>query len=476
MSVTFIDPFEFTGLESQTFFASETFTVPAGVTSISALCVGGGSSGVRSDTAADGGRGGGMAGGTITVTPGEVLTVTVGSGGAAATVTDTFNSGSPSSIARGATVLLRAHGGSGRLNTNSTNLTTGLGSAFSSNGGFGGAADATYAGGGGGAAGYNSDGAPGVEFNSAWSTANSSGYGGAGGEDSTGTATGGGGTGIWGRGAPGLASGIGGSFGTNGATRGGIFGGGGGGNDASSGSSGEGGQGAVRIVWGNLSYGSNGTGTATKVPTLVGSVSGSGALSSGGTINIGTIPVKAGDVIVGVVGNGSIAVTPFSGFTSISSVTTTPRLGVSVLTATSGLTSITLSANISADQSYILAVFRDVSARLISRTAARSSTESIPNMVTISSSTIGVKNALLLHALSIVNSQSNLTPPDNWISVARVQRNNGTEVDGTVSLIYRVKTDTNELTGSGDLEYNDTTALNWRGLLFILSPGEYTTT
>lgn len=481
MSVTLIDPFQFSDIESQTFFASGTFTVPAGVTSISALCVGGGSSGVRSDTAADGGRGGGMVGATLTVTPGEELTVTVGAGGAAATTTDTFNAGSLSSIARGATVLLRAAGGSGRTGTNSTNSTTGT-TDHSANGGNGGAGFDLHAGGGGGAAGYNSDGAPGVEYNSTWnSSPNQSNYGGAGGEDSTGLATAGGGTGIWGRGAPGDASGVGGSGANNSTTTPGFFGGGGGGNDASTGSSGAGGQGAVRIVWGNLSYGSSGTGTATKAPFLVGSVSGSGLLSSGGTINIGTIPVKTGDLIIGVVGNGSIAVTPFSGFTTISSVTTTPRLGVSRLVATSGLTSITLSADISADQSYVIAVFRNVntsstSARNYYKTAVNNSADTVPTITTISSSTIGVKNTLLLNALAIANNSADIIIPTNWTSIARVLKDNGTSVDGTLSVIYRIKTDTTAINASSEQDYSNVGPLNWRSLRLVCPPGEYHTT
>ena len=73
-----------------TFTSSGTFTVPTGVTSVNYLVVGGGGSGGSSvNTTVYGGAGGGGAGGfrtgTLSVTPGASLTVTVGAGGASAT-------------------------------------------------------------------------------------------------------------------------------------------------------------------------------------------------------------------------------------------------------------------------------------------------------------------------------------------------------------------------------------------------------
>lgn len=483
-----IDPFEFSDRQSQTFFASGTFTVPAGVTSISAICIGGGSSGILSDTAATGGKGGSMAGASaIAVTPGEQLTITVGAGGSAVTTVDTFNAGSPSSISRGATVLLRAAGGLGGQGNNGTNLTTGS-NTHTGEGGIGGAGFDQHAGGGGGAGGYGGSGGWGVDYNSVWAINPNQGvYGGAGGEDSTGLATAGGGIGIWGRGAPGDASGRGGSGANDSTTTPGFFGGGGGGNDAATGSSGAGGQGAVRIVWGNLSYGANGTGTATKTPEFIGAISGTGSLSNGATISVGTLPIKPGDLVIGVIGLGDTGTSqnPFSGFTTINSNTTGPRFGISRLIPDTAITSVTLNAAITADQSYIIAVFRNVhtsstSTRNYYKGRSANKNNSNPTVTTdasaITESEIGVRNTLLLHVLAIDDLvQSTLTAPTGW-TLARVQqRNNSTLFDGTVSLAYRIATSTTAISATGDLQYNPSVA-NWRGRLVICPPGEYTTT
>ena len=68
---------------------SYTFTVPAGVVQVSAVCVGGGGGGGgnngTSGPGAGGGGGGSLAYGTFDVTPGESLTVIVGVGGYAGT-------------------------------------------------------------------------------------------------------------------------------------------------------------------------------------------------------------------------------------------------------------------------------------------------------------------------------------------------------------------------------------------------------
>ena len=81
---------------SQTFTSSGSFTVPAGVTSITATIIGGGGGGGgtegRGDNRAGGGGGsGGYSVGTYTVTPGSVITVTVGRGGAPGTFAFNYN-------------------------------------------------------------------------------------------------------------------------------------------------------------------------------------------------------------------------------------------------------------------------------------------------------------------------------------------------------------------------------------------------
>ena len=68
---------------------SGTYTVPAGVTSITVMTWGGGggggggNSGCTQQGVGSGGGGGGFAQSTLAVTPGEVYTVTIGAGGAA---------------------------------------------------------------------------------------------------------------------------------------------------------------------------------------------------------------------------------------------------------------------------------------------------------------------------------------------------------------------------------------------------------
>jgi hypothetical protein len=73
-----------TGQQAYTTAGTYTFTVPAGVTSVSTVCVGGGGGGAIGDGSnyGSGGSGAGLAyGNNISVTPGESLTVIVGAGG-----------------------------------------------------------------------------------------------------------------------------------------------------------------------------------------------------------------------------------------------------------------------------------------------------------------------------------------------------------------------------------------------------------
>ncbi|MFM7217362.1 MAG: hypothetical protein ACKO1U_05035, partial [Bacteroidota bacterium] len=138
-----------TNAQTQTFTTSGTYTVPAGVTSITVECWGGGGGGGGASHSGSGNsRGGGGGGGsysrkTLTVTSGQTLTVTVGSGGAAATA-----------------------GGDSWVSTNTTVLAKGgpagsSGNKFAGNGGSYGASPAGNIGdliylGGNGAAGQTS--------------------------------------------------------------------------------------------------------------------------------------------------------------------------------------------------------------------------------------------------------------------------------------------------------------------------------
>ena len=214
-----------------------TWVAPAGVTSVSVLCVGGGGGGQVSGTNSRGGGGGGLGWkNNISVTPGQSYTVVVGAGGAGGQY---LTGGGESYFIVNTLVAGRGGGaGVGSFGTGGTYVGDGGG-----NGGLG------Y-GGGGGAAGYSGNGGDGGN-----SSTGAAGTGGGGGGGSVGNGkSGGGGVGIYGQGTSGAAtsSGAGGSGGSGGTTgseagsgaNGGVYGGGGGG------FSGPGGKGAVRIIWG----------------------------------------------------------------------------------------------------------------------------------------------------------------------------------------------------------------------------------
>ena len=244
----------------QVFTSSGTFTVPAGVTQVSAVVVGGGGGGAGSDGDRNegntGGGGGGLAYGTFAVTAGESLTVTVGAAGAAGGEGDDGGAGGTTTIARGATTLLSGGGGQGGLERSTGARAGGASGGTERDGGgtggsSGSATDDNSGSGGGGAAGYSGNGGAGGSNGGSGSAG--SGGGGAGGNSATtGTADGGGGVGILGEGSNGAASGGGGSGGAdNSGFNGGNYGGGGGArDDDSAGGGGAGGAGAARIIWG----------------------------------------------------------------------------------------------------------------------------------------------------------------------------------------------------------------------------------
>jgi hypothetical protein len=272
----------FTAGSSTTTF---TWTVPEGVTSISMVCVG---SGGRGSTwrngiywrAGSGGGGGGLGyRNNVTVTPGEVLTITVGQH--MSQQDQTQNRDSTVKRANG-TLLCAGYGG---LNApyNTRNRSTDLlgGGYFGDGGGHGGwgGINGTYngsGGGGGGAGGYSGNGGSGGPNGTSPSGTrgrSGTGGGGAGGNSGTGVNNqaagggGGGGVGIYGEGNAGIATstqyagGRGGSGGNSGSARSygragaGAFNYGGGGGGGTGGSTttgdtlGSGGRGAVRIIW-----------------------------------------------------------------------------------------------------------------------------------------------------------------------------------------------------------------------------------
>lgn len=236
-----------------------TWTVPAGVTSINAVGIGGGggANGYNNNPKGRGGAGGGLVySNGITVTPGEVLTVQLGNPGANAP------SGSGVAVAGGTTelgrqaggiLIMRATGGRPAAVANTAPAggvgTVSQGTGAGRTGGAGGIGG-TGAGGAGGAAGYSGNGGAGSTGGGTANGGNGSG-GGAGGAaagnaSSTTPGGAGGGTGLGGEGASGVGGtysqtaqkqGKGGSSGGDGepnpstsfAGDGGIFGGGGGG-------------------------------------------------------------------------------------------------------------------------------------------------------------------------------------------------------------------------------------------------------
>lgn len=265
------------------------WTVPTGVTEISAVCVGGGGGGGGCNGGTDGngsagGGGGGLAYGTFAVTPGETLTIRVGSGGTGApsgpaSPIQVADPGGHTYIKRSTTTLLQGHGGTGGSSNVSVD-SYGLGGSSSGterdggySGGRGGAATYNRTGaGGGGAGGYSGSGAVGAQgpFQSGSLVYGADGTGGsgAGGDAIGGTSSknaeaNGGGVGLYGEGTSGIGTANkAGSANLSPATgdgrmtaaatlQAGTFGGGGGSIDDDVSSVGHnGGDGGIRIIWG----------------------------------------------------------------------------------------------------------------------------------------------------------------------------------------------------------------------------------
>tara|TARA_S200000501_G_scaffold20363_1_gene18089 strand:- start:2984 stop:4522 length:1539 start_codon:yes stop_codon:yes gene_type:complete len=277
------------GQNTYTTAGTYSFVVPVGITSISAVCVGGGGGGGGTDSSircGGGGGGGGLSYGTFLVTPGETLTIVVGSVGAGGADTGTDGSaGGDSQVKRSSTVLLQGGGGSGgdRGINNSTGgaggTSTGTERDGGGTGGGGGGGDGNP-GGGGGAGGYSGNGGNNT-YDGGASSSGADGSGGGGGGGSTTNASSatieGGGVGILGEGSSGTG-GLGGSGnlagndgnpGSGGSGQ--LYGGGGGGGtrvgEPNAGAAG--GIGAVRLVYqlptiGNRKY-PDGSGTLSNL-------------------------------------------------------------------------------------------------------------------------------------------------------------------------------------------------------------------
>lgn len=220
-----------------------TWTVPANVYNISveAWGAGGGGSKGYSNLKGTGGGGGAYASGTLAVTPGSVVTITVGNGGSGATVAGNGSDGGASTVTFASNTLTAGGGGGGRSDNvpSGTGGTGGMGSfmgawtgTLSYCGGYGtnlvAPTASTPGGGGGGAAGQSANGK-----NAGNATSNCTNGGGG---PSGGGATGSGGAG----GDGGTAN----TNGVDGSTRGG-----GGGGNAGTGFGGRGANGYVAIFY-----------------------------------------------------------------------------------------------------------------------------------------------------------------------------------------------------------------------------------
>jgi hypothetical protein len=268
--------------QGQSLFSSPgtyTFTVPARVSTISAVAVGGGGGGSYIWSYGAGGGGGTAWVAGLPVTPGETFTVGVGGGGSTWSY-EGSRPGDNSYLRRNSNGVDHIIGyGSGRGGANSAGGASGgytFNGGSSGGGGRGGYTNWNWPYAGGGAGGYQGHGG---DYNAG------QGYGGGGAaghmHSSYWGTPGGGGVGIYGQGADGYNRGYGrggggGSGGGHGGEGepyhyygrgdiyGGLYGGGAGGSGSAYYGGGTGGNGAVRIIWGpNRNYPATNTGDVT---------------------------------------------------------------------------------------------------------------------------------------------------------------------------------------------------------------------
>jgi len=264
------------------FITSGTFswTVPTDVTSISVVAVGGGGGGGLSGSAGAGGGGSLAYVNSISVTPGETLTVGVGTSGIGATTATGIGStafdGGNSYLKRGVISLVEAGGGKrgNNITIDGNSLGGAGGTVIVGTGGSGGSGGNLSSGngsGGGGAGGYSGSGGAGGTGVAVGSAGTGGAAGGGAGNSFPGA--GGGGVEVIGEGAngPGGTGSYGGSGGSGGMSgeerpstsrggNGGKYGGGGATGDTGADVSGFGASGAVRIIWGpNRQFPSVGT-------------------------------------------------------------------------------------------------------------------------------------------------------------------------------------------------------------------------
>lgn len=285
---------------------SSSFTVPTGVNSITVEAWGaggGGGNGSGSTGSGGAGGGGGYAQSTLSVTPGETLTINVGTGGAkAAAASNGGYGGGFSAVLRSSTYLIQAGGGGGGGGLVGTNTYAG---------GAGGAGGGTSGIGGSAATGIATVGGPGGQGTTAagggGGTAGSSGTAGYSGTNNLGGDAGGSGatcsTAVTTRGGNG-GTGGGGKGGTaatcvgGGGGGGGRYGGGGGGSAINSSNRGSGGGGGgSSLTTGTSNTETPGSGTTPAASTDPLHISTAGVGGSGSTSTASTAG-GAGEVVI----------------------------------------------------------------------------------------------------------------------------------------------------------------------------------
>ncbi|GAA4977436.1 choice-of-anchor D domain-containing protein [Algibacter aquimarinus] len=265
--------------QSQTFTSSGTFVVPAGVTSVNVAAwgAGGGGADEASNDGGGGGGGGGFRGGTIAVTPGDNITITIGNGGAGATSNGNDGANGGNTIVTHTIGTITANGGDGGLtspgsggfggNGGGGSFTGTVTSQLAFSGGNGGDGDDDEGGAGGGAAGDSGNGSNGAD-----AAGNFAPPGGAGG-----TNNGNGGTGNGGNGGN-----------DNDGQDGEDYGGGGGASGDGNGTGGDGAPGLVVLTW-----------TVTPTPEI--NIQGNGVDITDGD----TTPIAGDDTEFGSIANAT---------------------------------------------------------------------------------------------------------------------------------------------------------------------------
>ena len=170
------------------FTSSGVFVVPPNVTTVTAQAWGGGGGGGidgANNNGAGGGGGGAYASSTVSVTPGQIITVTVGAGGANGVAGGQSSFGSSVIALGGSSNTTNSNGAAGGSGPSSTGTIKFSGGS----GGNGGAAAGNGGGGGGSSASASGDGVPGGNFSGSTGGTGGNGPDGDGGTGGTGSAT-----------------------------------------------------------------------------------------------------------------------------------------------------------------------------------------------------------------------------------------------------------------------------------------------